>query len=64
MINKIYENLKNTNEFNIDSEYFLKYINIIENNMNNVKDELFTDCHHIIPKSYYKKYNLEICNEK
>lgn len=64
MINEIYENLKTTNEFNVNSDYFLKYINLIANNINNVKDELFTDCHHIIPRSYYKQYGLEICNEK
>lgn len=50
------------NNFIIENEYFYKYIELINNNLYNLKIKSRTQRHHIIPRSYYKLNNIEINN--
>ena len=53
--------LLNYNIFN-DNEYLHKYVSLINDNVNTIKQKFITECHHIIPKIYYKKNKLPINN--
>ena len=42
------------------NNYLEKYINLILDNLNTPKEKYKTQCHHIIPKCYFKNNNLSI----
>lgn len=46
----------------VENEYFYKYCNLIECNINTVHKKFETQKHHIIPKAYFKHNNIEIDN--
>ena len=46
------------------NQFFIKYKELIENNLNNPKEKHKTQSHHIIPRSYYKQENLPLDNSK
>ena len=64
-MNKIQNYLLNqihlTKVIDIDNIYFVKYCNIIQENIQN-KYSLNMEKHHIVPKSYYKMFGLKINN--
>lgn len=45
-----------------DNDYFNKYIELINNNKNRSKEVYKTNSHHIIPRSYFKRNNIDIDN--
>ncbi len=46
----------------VDNEYLDRYCKLIESNRNTKREYYRTQLHHIIPKCYYKHYNLDIDN--
>lgn len=59
----IKERLLNFGVFEVN-EYFQKYVDLINTNINRPVEKFITNKHHIIPKCYYIKKNLEIDNSK
>lgn len=55
------DRLKSTHYFN-ENEYFSKYIRLIINNLDTVKEKRVTQSHHIIPRAYFIENNLEVDN--
>lgn len=45
-----------------DNEYLDKYVNLITNNKQTKKEKFITECHHIIPRVYYKSTKQRIDN--
>lgn len=46
-----------------DNDYFRAYCDLIENNLTTSKQKFKTQCHHIIPRSYYQHAKLEVNND-
>ena len=57
------EKLLNLNIFN-NNIYLDKYIELIYNNIETVKQKNITECHHIIPRLYFRYKKLSIDNSK
>ena len=46
----------------IDNEYLINYLELIKQNMLTEPEKGKTQIHHILPKSYYKHFNIEVDN--
>lgn len=55
------EKLLETEVFKVN-EYFNCYLNLIQDNHNTIQQKGYTQCHHIIPVSYYKLKGLKVDN--
>ena len=53
------EKLLETELFKVN-EYFNCYLNLIQDNHNTIQQKGYTQCHHIIPVSYYKLKGLKV----
>lgn len=59
--NNLKEKLLKTSSF-IENEYLEKYIDLIVLNKNNEKIKFKTQCHHIVPRGYYRINCLDVDN--
>ena len=48
----------------IDNEYLDKYVELIESNRETKREKFKTQKHHIIPRCYYEKNNIEVDNSR
>ena len=48
----------------IDNEYLQKYLYLIAANAKTAKEKYKTNCHHILPRCYFKLLNLPVDNSK
>lgn len=56
------ERLLSFNLFDETSKYFDDYIKLIINNLSTKRQKNYTECHHIIPKNYYRRMKIKIDN--
>lgn len=56
---KLKEKLLATSLF-VENEYFEQYLDLIISNNTRVLSPFTTQSHHIIPKSYFQHFNIEI----
>ena len=45
-----------------ENDYLEKYVDLIESNRDRPKEKYKTNKHHIVPQSYYKRYNIVVDN--
>lgn len=62
-MNTLKQRLLESNEF-VENEYLDKYVNLIEENYNQIRIKYKTQSHHILPRCYFNNHNLPIDNSK